>query len=416
MTGPDRGLAKSPIARALSDRFAVLRRESSMFAPSRLWLYGSAIVATEAGVLVARALSGRWLFDPDGRPAMLDFVSYWVGAHFALARDAAGLFDYATFAAAQARLVDAAAGLHPYHHWVYPPMVMLLVAPLALLPYGAAFFAWASATLCVYLGSIYAILPRALAVLLALTPFAVLETVYLGQMAFLLTGLLGFVLVSIERRPYLAGLLLGLLIYKPQFGLIFPIVLVVAGQWRVIAGATASALLFAAAATVAFGFGAWRLFAVSIVAHNFANFSLDSSITPLMNTAYGAMVWMGAGPVAAWTTHLLFAVALTVLVCRVWLRPASHALKAAALAIGALGATPYMLNYDLAAVTVPAAFLVRDALRTGFLPGERLALLGCFVAPFLFMFVPIGALILFVLMALTLRRVQGFFAINCNSP
>jgi hypothetical protein len=79
-------------------------------------------------------------------------------------------------------------------------------------------------------------------------------------------------------------------------------------------------------------------------------------------------------------------------------------LKAAAIGIGALAATPYMLAYDLVAVGIPAAFLVSEGVSTGFLPGERLLLLGCFLALFLTRQAPVGPVILVALMGLVLRR------------
>ena len=53
-----------------------------------------------------------------------------------------------------------------------------------------------------------------------------------GQNGFLTAALLGGALVVLDRRPILAGILIGLLVYKPQYGLMIPIVLAVSGRWR----------------------------------------------------------------------------------------------------------------------------------------------------------------------------------------
>jgi arabinofuranan 3-O-arabinosyltransferase len=50
----------------------------------------------------------------------------------------------------------------------------------------------------------------------------------------------------LERHPALAGICLGLLTYKPQFGLLFPIVLIADRRWLTIAVAALVALLLAA--------------------------------------------------------------------------------------------------------------------------------------------------------------------------
>src|SRR6185312_13844103 len=58
-----------------------------------------------------------------------------------------------------------------------------------------------------------------------------------GQNGFLTAALIGGTLYLIPIRPVLAGICLGLLTYKPQYGLLFPIALIVAGQWRVFVSA-----------------------------------------------------------------------------------------------------------------------------------------------------------------------------------
>ena len=51
--------------------------------------------------------------------------------------------------------------------------------------------------------------------------------------------LLGGALVSLDRRPLIAGILFGLMAYKPQFGLMIPIALAAGGYWRSFSAAAA---------------------------------------------------------------------------------------------------------------------------------------------------------------------------------
>jgi len=44
--------------------------------------------------------------------------------------------------------------------------------------------------------------------------------------------LLGTALVMLVERPILAGVLIGCLAYKPQFGLLIPLVLIAGSHWR----------------------------------------------------------------------------------------------------------------------------------------------------------------------------------------
>lgn len=376
--------------------------EDAIFTRRRLSLWGGWILAANIGAFAARSIASKWLFDKAGQPAFIDFIQWWVGGRFTLLRNAAGAYDYSTFSAAQA-LASKATPPVAYFHWVYPPTMLLLAAPLARLPFIAAFVFWIVVTLCVYVAAVYAILPELLTITLALLPLPVVKNVFDGQAAFLTAGLLGLSMVFSKRRPYLSGLFLGLLTYKPQFVLFFPLALIFTGQWRVILSATVSASLFAGAAAYVFGPGAWILFLRSTRDHDPASF-LPLGVQGLNQTVLGLMHALGASLIAAWIVHVVVALFATVLACQIWRSSASHSLKAAAFSIGVLLATPYMLLYDLTALVIPAAFLISDAVEGGFLPGERLVLLGCFLALFLGYSIAIGPIVLLALMGLVVRR------------
>src|SRR6185295_1703313 len=106
---------------------------------------------------------------------------------------------------------------------------------------------WLVATLTAYAATLGGILRERAGILLALGFPATLWNLTAGQNGFLTAALIGGTLTLMERRPTLAGICLGLLTYKPHFGLLFPVALIAAGQWRVIAFAAATALALAAA-------------------------------------------------------------------------------------------------------------------------------------------------------------------------
>src|SRR5258705_10756502 len=61
-------------------------------------------------------------------------------------------------------------------------------------------------------------------------------------------------------RPVLSGICLGLLSYKPQYGLLFPLVLIAASQWTVFFTAGIVAVAMALASWLAFGTESWQGF------------------------------------------------------------------------------------------------------------------------------------------------------------
>ena len=91
-------------------------------------------------------------------------------------------------------------------------------------------------------------------------------------------------------------------------------------------------------------------------------------------------------------------------ICVVWARPIPYSLKAATLCIGSLAITPYVQIYDLCALSIAVAFLIKDGLSVGFLPGERTAILICFAALF-FLLNPVGPIVYALILSLIVRRI-----------
>jgi hypothetical protein len=266
------------------------------------------------------------------------------------------------------------------------------------MPYVAAFAAWTVVTLLLYLVAIYLIVPRPIAILAALSPFPVFFNFWLGQNGFLLAGLMGLSLTLMERRPRLSGVLLGLLTFKPQIGILFPFALFVSRQWRVAISAMATGVVLIVTSVVVFGYQGWPSFIHALV-------DRGPSLGVRLESVYGFLWLAGISPTIAWPIQLAVAGAVTVVVCWVWARPLPHSLKAAALCSAAPMATPYVHGHDLCILAIAAAFLVKDGLARGFLPGDRLILLFSWIVTFLcFRDFSSGWVPCLALLALVVRR------------
>jgi len=73
-----------------------------------------------------------------------------------------------------------------------------------------------------------------------------------GHNGFLTAALMGFALLLLDARPLLAGIPFGLLAYKPQFGLLIPLVLIATDRWKTFAAAAATVGVLTLVATLAF--------------------------------------------------------------------------------------------------------------------------------------------------------------------
>jgi len=267
------------------------------------------------------------------------------------------------------------------------------VTPFALFPYAVAAALWAGATLAAYLAAVRAILPGGTAAIAALAAPPVIANLWSGQNGLLTAGLLGGALGLLDRRPVLAGLLVGALAYKPQFGVLLPLVLAITGRWLVFAVAAATVIGLVLFSGVVFGWDTFRGFAQAFgLAQDIYLRQQGNSLGVLhwdhLESVYGMLRALGFGGAVAWPVHI--SVALTAAAASLWITAgrASRALKAASLLTAALLVTPYSLINDLAILTVAMAFLVGDGLAEGFGRWDKLALTAVYLLPLLFLLAP----------------------------
>ena len=107
-------------------------------------------------------------------------------------------------------------------------------------------------------------MPRRETLLLVLAAPVTLICLTHGHNGFLTALLLGGGLMLLDRRPLVAGLLFGCLIYKPQFALILPSLLLAGRNWRAIGGACVSAALLIALTLALWGWPVWQAFLDSL--------------------------------------------------------------------------------------------------------------------------------------------------------
>jgi Glycosyltransferase family 87 len=288
-----------------------------------------------------------------------DFPALWSYARLMLLQPAAELYDVERLHAFQVGL-----GMDPSRNFPfpYPPTFLLLVWPLGLLPQEQAYCAWVGLTLAAFVWSVTGSRPNPLVVLAILAAPASTVNVIAGQSGFLSGALLIGGLRLIGTRPWLGGLLLGLLTYKPQLGLLVPIALVAAGAWRGI-GTTACATLLLVALTMAmFGGSIWLDWLASLSGYS-AWFAAKTELLPLKPTVLANLALLGVPEVVARALQLLSGGAMAVLVWFAFRRGVSPA-AIGVLAAATVLANPHALFYDLPPLTAAVLFLGAARLRT----------------------------------------------------
>jgi arabinofuranan 3-O-arabinosyltransferase len=368
------------MSEAVGSPGASLRESFGIFTASRLQLYGYALALIYAAALIHYYMARAWIVDHSGAPLYGDFTDAWVAGWHALNAQAAQLYDSNEFVRIQKALLGARDYFYP--HWPYPPTFFLILAPLSTLPYPYAFLTWDVATLLGCLAVVYLIAQRPPAIALVLaSPFTAWNFLA-GQNGFLTASLLGASLFFLEKMPFAAGVIIGCLTYKPQFGILLPVALVASRQWRAVASAGVTAALLAAASIALFGSDAWAAFPNGFVEQSKLNLGAGpDSDWGYLQTMYGLIRSLHGSASTAWLVQGLATLATIVIVWTVWQSRVRYPLKAATLSAAALIATPYAFAYDMAAIVVPAAFLATDQLRRGLLCGDKAIWIILFGAP-----------------------------------
>lgn len=322
-----------------------------------LFFVASVVYVTAFAAMVA---SHVWLWDAQGGIVPYDFIDVYAAGKLALAGHAASVYDWPAHRIAEAAALGHKLAWKDYFGWHYPPPFLFAAAALASLPYFAAFFAWSAATLPLYLLALQRIVGRAGTWLAAFAFPATFYDIVVGQNGFLTAALIGGSLATLEERPILSGVLVGLLTYKPQFGILFPFALAAGGYWRSFVAATATALVMAAVSWLAFGSETWLAFVHSVPVTVDAVFLRGLEGWSKLNSLYGVSRWLGAGAQAAGALQVALTLVLAAGVVALWRGKAPFALKAAALATATMLATPYCYIYDFPILAVAIAFLWRQ--------------------------------------------------------
>jgi hypothetical protein len=368
-----------------------------------LILLGIAIIALAGWIAVSDGL-----VDPNGKPIGTDFSNVYAAGTLTWQGRAPDAYSPPLQHAAEKATFGGREV--PFFGWHYPPFFFAVAVVVAAFPYAWGLAIWLVASFAAYLATMRAILPRPETLLVASAFPAVLVNVGHGQNGFLTTALLGGALHLLDRRPWVAGVLIGLLAYKPQFGVLIPIALVAGRRWSTIGAAAATVAALVALSFITLGTGVWHAFADSMNFTQTVVLEQGNTGWEKIQSIFSASRMWGASIHTAYAVQIALAVTLAASVAWLWQSEAAFELKAAALASASLLATPYVLDYDLVALAVSIAYLVRHGLNRGFRDYEISLLAAAWLVPLLSRSiagatgVPLGLLVLLATFIFTMSR------------
>ena len=292
--------------------------------------------------------------------------------------------------------------------FAYPPTFLLVIWPLGLLSRTVAYGVFLGTSLMLYyVACWHRPWGRPIAGLVLIAPSTVV-TLFAAQTSLLVAALMIGGCRLMGKRPVLAGMLFGLMSFKPQFGLLLPLALVSAREWRAFAAATATVLAGILASGMAFGWATWAALpkALAQLAHFVAPVAVFNESSP---TVTATLRVLDAGPAVAQAGQLAAAVLAggVVFLC---FRRGFRPLPIAALLVGTFFATPYAFYYDMPIVSYAVLVVCVDAheTRAALRIWEGAALGLAMLLPYLLFFspfgLPYGGPVLALLFALIVRR------------
>lgn len=279
---------------------------------------------------------------------VVDFISYWAAARLTLAGNPALSYDFAAHHAMEATVRPLGRLEMPFS---YPPPFLFFVAPFGLLPFWAGLASWLAITGAIYVAAFRRVapLPYSLAHPSALT------NMLIGQNGFLTSAIFVTGTNLLDKRPVLAGAILGLLIIKPQLTPLLPVAVIAGRYWHAIAGAAASMAITLLAALVAFGIGSYAGF-IAILPRYVGYLESGATDWAKMASIFTFCRSLGVPETGAYAAHWSIAAIAAALTARAWWLNLDT--KVPILASATLLVPPYLWPYDSLLLMIPAGWLI----------------------------------------------------------
>ncbi|WP_374370083.1 glycosyltransferase family 87 protein [Dongia sp.] len=340
-----------------------------------------------------------------------DFTVFWTSSVLLWRGEIAAIFDPVLNQMWMERIIGLDLAAIPFP---YPPHSLYFVAPWGFMPYFVALPLWLLTTL---LGLLAVLrlnlddfatrfsLPRWTIIAAFVLSPACLVNVAMGQNGFLSSALLCGGLLLLERKPLLAGVLIGLLSYKPQLGLLLPFLLIAGGYWRPFWVATATVIALLTASVIFLGIDAWKLYLAEAAPQQMAFAQFGHGVFQQMTPSYFmAGRLLGIDLALAWGVQIC--VSIAVLCATIWAfrQNVTFKLKCALAMVAAFIVSPYVLIYDMPIIAI-AILIAGSCFKASQIERTIFALAWLFPAYAIFIPLPIGPVVLTGTLLVLLRRI-----------
>jgi Glycosyltransferase family 87 len=361
-----------------------------------LWLVITGVLASACLYAIFYLPRGNWDYN-FGYGYGRDFGNFWAAGRLSWLGETALLFDVPAYNAwLGGQLGRPIEGGLVYS---YPPSILLMLMPIGALPYGAALALWTATQFGLAAAAVQQIAGRdRRAIAFAWAAPALALSAFQGQMIVALAALFLIAVVTLDRRPVLAGICLGVLTIKPQLGVVLGLIVLIERRWTVLFVTVATAAMLIAASVWIGGTSVWTKYAaVTVPLHQKFLSEFTAGFIYFTATPYAFLRGIGVSSAVAMTVHALTAIPLVVLALIYWTRQPNRLAAICVVGLVSVLATPYANIYDLAIPALPLAILLaRGTALQDFPPLAIVAvwLIPAVAMPLAAMTVPVAGLLL----------------------
>jgi hypothetical protein len=307
------------------------------------------------------------IFDRAGNIKFQDFLQFPISARLIVQGQADELYNDQVLATQIRDIVGRPTSVRL--QYFYGPQVALPWVPFAGLPFLAQAWMWVALSLLMYAACVYQLWKACPALSAYPGLLALCAVAYPPLFHFFVRGQLSVIpllcftaayLAFAARREWLAGIALGFLVFKPQFLVAIPLVLLLARAWKAFAGLALSSGVQLAFTAIYFGPSVMRTYFQMLLHSASQPGSTELALSPIqMHSLRAFWTLLIPWPRGVWLFYLLSVFVVITLASAVWKSSSSLPLRFSALVLAAVLVNPHLYIYDLLAL-VPALLLLTD--------------------------------------------------------
>ena len=292
-----------------------------------------------------RDLSG---YDMVGR----DFITFWQGGRVTWHDQISSLYPRDSY---RELLIDEFGEPLGSYVFSYPPHTLIFLSFFGAFSYVTSLVLWSLGGMLAYSKVVTGYIKSSFYVWVTILSPASIICLLAGQTGLFIGALFLLGLSQLNKRPWLSGILFGILTIKPQIGVLLVVALLSGQYWRVIIAASVTSILLFLVSIGVFGTLPWEQFLTETLPKQSEFISKPFGVFDhMVHSPFKWIINSGGSLNLAWAAQGLFMLAGIMSVFYAFRMRISLSLKIAFLCVMTLLFSPYIAIYDMTILSVAA--------------------------------------------------------------